>query len=71
MSLGIGVVQREILDALSALEPGSGVVVGDGGSSYRRAAHGLRDRGLVVLRVPLLDGRLRLVAALAPARTRE
>ena len=62
MSRGLGSVQREILDALRALEPGSGVIVGDGGSAYRRAAHGLAERGLVVLERRLVDGRFRLVA---------
>ena len=62
MSRGHGRVQREILAALASRPAGSMLLVGDGGSSYRRAAHGLAAGGLVKLNTRLLFGRKRLVA---------
>lgn len=49
MSRGRGSVQREILDALAELPSGHLLLVGDGGSSYRRAAHRLAEQGIVRL----------------------
>jgi|GEM_PF-4631904 len=62
MSRGLGRVQRDILDELAAAPVDCGVAVGDGGWSYRRAAHTLERRGLVRLVVQLDLGRRRLIA---------
>lgn len=65
MSRGLGVQQREILGDLHSLGRGAGVLVGDGGSNTRRAAHSLARRGLVTLEFRQIYGKRRLVARLA------
>lgn len=69
MSRGHGRVQREILAELASRPAGSLLLVGDGGSSYRRAAQRLAAEGHVRLKVRLLYGRRRLVA-LSPEASR-
>ena len=49
MSRGHGGVQREILQGLLEIPAGHLLLVGDGGWSYRRAAHKLAAEGLVSL----------------------
>lgn len=61
MSRGLGVVQRAMLEAVEAEPPGVGLLVGDGGWGYRRAARQLADRGLIRTRYVIDGGRRRLL----------
>lgn len=60
VSRGHGLVQRKILAELAALPAGHLLLVGDGGWSYRRAAHCLASEGLVSLERVSRYGRQRL-----------
>lgn len=62
MSRGLGSVQREIMQGLSEIPAGHLLLVGDGGWSYRRAAHKLAAEGLVVLVRVKMFGKQRLAA---------
>lgn len=68
MSRGLGRVQRELIEQLHSMNPGAGILPGDGGGNTRRAALTLAKRGLVVVEYRRLFGHRRMVIRLSRRR---